>query len=302
MHKKSSEMDEVLSVIGEAGQGAGARHELLALIGECLPRGSSRSFAYMIHYYGLSGAPGMTLEAIGSTIAGGLTRERVRQIIDGALGALLKAEGSEGPYARARQRFEHLLEASGKKFLAMSSLLADSYFEGFGSEPKGIIAFLNDAGIRQVVYRGAHYIYPKSLARQEAIALVQAENKRARRSATVEKMKTMAKTVTYVPQDARAKLLEEAAAREMPLNRLYERILEVFISKPPCSTSKEFEKTQSWRARKGKAEWSQVGIYIDREIFEQVREAAAAVRPEPISNMSYISQAFVCFAQGKVEV
>lgn len=302
MHKKNSEMDEVLSVIGEAGQGAGARHELLALIGECLPRGSSRSFAYMIHYYGLSGAPGMTLEAIGSTIAGGLTRERVRQIIDGALGALLKAEGSEGPYARARQRFEHLLEASGKKFLAMSSLLADSYFEGFGSEPKGIIAFLNDAGIRQVVYRGAHYIYPKSLARQEAIALVQAENKRARRSATVEKMKTMAKTVTYVPQDARAKLLEEAAAREMPLNRLYERILEVFISKPPCSTSKEFEKTQSWRARKGKAEWSQVGIYIDREIFEQVREAAAAVRPEPISNMSYISQAFVCFAQGKVEV
>lgn len=298
----TSEMDEVLSVIGGSAGSAGLRQELLALIGSCLRHGNPRSYSYMIHYYGLSGAPGMTLEAIGATIAGGLTRERVRQIIDGALASLLKAEGSDGPYKKTRERFSAMLEASGRNFLAMESLSDDGYFQGFGEDPKGLIAFLNDAGIRQVVYRGVHYIYPKSLGRQEAIELVQVENKRARRAATMEKMETMAKTVTYVPQEARAKLLEEAAARDMPLNRLYERILEVFISKPPCSTSKEFEKTQSWRARKGKAEWSQVGIYIDKGIFEKVRDAAAAVRPEPISNMSYISQAFVCFAQGKVDV
>jgi hypothetical protein len=304
MNKNKSEMDEVLSVIGREGVDArGLKAQLLGLIGGSLAPNNARGFKFMIHYYGLAGEPGMTLEAIGSSVAGGLTRERVRQIIDGALGVLLKAESvAGGPYANAKALFDERLALENQTFLRLSLFVQAQEVTGFGIDPKGLIAFLNDAGIRQVVYRGAHYIYPKHLNRRKAIEFVQAENKKDRRAKTVEKMDKMAKTVTYVPQETRDALLEEAKKRSMPLNRLYEKILTSFMLHPPCKSSEEFEKTQSWRARKGKAEWSQVGIYIDKSVFDQVREAAAAIRPESISNMSYICQAFVCFAKGSLKI
>jgi hypothetical protein len=258
----------------------------------------------MIHYYGLSGAPGLTLEAIGLDIAGGLTRERVRQIIDSALNVLIRAEASSSitPYKKTKAQFDDLLGQSGQRFLRLTDFVEQEYFAGFGEDPKGLIAFLNDAGIRQVVYRGAHYIYPKHIDRRVAIEFVQAENKKTRRAKTVEKMGKMAKTVTYVPQETREFLLKDAERRNVALNRLYEQILLKFIEKPVCKSSDEFEKTQSWRARKGKAEWSQVGIYIDKVVFDKVKNAAAKVKTEPVSNMAYICQAFVCFAKGQVVV
>jgi hypothetical protein len=118
----------------------------------------------------------------------------------------------------------------------------------------------------------------------------------------MDKMAKMAKTVTYVPIDTREFLLADAKRRDIPLNRLYEKVLTQFIGKNPCKSSEDFEKTQSWRARKGKAEWSQVGIYIEKDVFDQVKVAAAKVKPEPISNMSYICQAFVCFSRGQVKI
>ena len=301
MNKNKSEMDEVKSVIGRVGpKASGLKAQLLRLIEASLAANNARGFKFMIHYYGLGGEPGMTLEAIGSGVAGGLTRERVRQIIDGALGVLLKAEGEAGPYATAKSLFEGMLDGGERKFLRLSAFVQTEGVQGFGEDPKGLIAFLNDAGIRQVVYRGAHYIYPKHLNRRKAIECVQAENKKQRRAKTVEKMDTMAKTVTYVPQETREALLAEAKKRGVPLNRLYEKILTAFMESEPCKSSEDFEKTQSWRARKGKAEWSQVGIYIDKRVFDRVREAAGAIRPDSISNMSYICQAFVCFAKGSL--
>lgn len=306
MKKNKSEMDEVMAIINSRDGRDGVRSELLDLIKSSLSNNNARGFKYMMHYYGLNGEPGMTLESIGKNVAGGLTRERVRQIIDGALGVLLKAEVGAGqalvPYRDTRQRFEALLAGSEQQFLPLSSFMEIDYFASFGADPKGFIAFLNDAGIRQVVYRGAHYIYPKKLDRREAIELVQVENKKTRRAKTVEKMDKMAKTVTYVPGEVREFLLNESKRRAVPLNRLYEKILAQFIAKSPCKLSEDFEKTQSWRARKGKAEWSQVGIYIDKAIFDQVKAAAVKVKPDPISNMSYICQAFVCFSKGKVKV
>lgn len=305
MKKNRSEMDEVLAVIdGPSVSVANLRSDLLSLIKLSLANNNARGFKYMIHYYGLSGAPGLTLEAIGLDVAGGLTRERVRQIIDGALNVLIRAESSSSisPYKKTKAQFDELLAQSGQRFLRLVDFVEQAYFTGFGEDPKGLIAFLNDAGIRQVVYRGAHYIYPKHIDRREAIEFVQVENKKTRRAKTVEKMGKMAKTVTYVPQDTREFLLKEAERRDVALNRLYEQILLKFIEKPACKSSAEFEKTQSWRARKGKAEWSQVGIYIDKAVFDKVKVAAAKVKPEPISNMSYICQAFVCFAKGQIVV
>lgn len=305
MKNNKSEMDDVLAIVAASGAG-GVKKELLASIKTSLATNNARGFKYMMHYYGLAGAPGLTLEAIGKDVAGGLTRERVRQIIDSALGVLLKAEGAPEaelrPYLETKERFDSLLAASGQQFLRLSNFIDEAHFSGFGVDLKGFIAFLNDASIRQVVYRDAHYIYPKTLDRRDAIELVQVENKKTRRAKTVEKMGKMAKTVTYVPLDAREHLLSESKHREMPLNRLYEKILKQFMAKNPCKISEDFEKTQSWRARKGKAEWSQVGIYIDKDVFDQVKAAAARVKPEPISNMSFICQAFVCFAKGQVKV
>lgn len=306
MKKNKSEMDEVLAVVNAKSEINGARQDLLELIKENLAANNARGFKYMMHYYGLTGEPGMTLEAIGKEVAGGLTRERVRQIIDGALSVLLKAEAFASairrPYHETKRRFDEMLADSGHRFLRLSTLMDEAHFHHFGADPKGFIAFLNDAGIRQVVYRGAHYIYPNSIERRDAIELVQVENKKTRRARTLAKMGKMAKTVTYVPQDAREHLLMESKRREVPLNRLYEKILIQFMGKSPCKNSEDFEKTQSWRARKGKAEWSQVGIYIDKDVFEQVKAAAALIKPEPISNMSFICQAFVCFAKGQVKV
>lgn len=298
-------MDEVLAVSARNESAHGLFGQLLALIKSSLAGNNARGFKYMMHYYGLGGEVGLTLEAIGTDVAQGLTRERVRQIIDSALSVLLRAEAGSAaqcPYRDTKARFDALLAGSGKSFLRLSEFMAQDYFKGFGSDPKGFIAFLNDAGIRQVVYRGAHYIYPKTLDRREAIEFVQLENKKSRRAKTMDKMSRMAKTVTYVPLETREFLLMDAKRRAVPLNRLYEKVLAQFIAKTPGKCSEDFERTQSWRARKGKAEWSQVGIYIDKDVFDQVKAAAAKVQPEPISNMSYICQAFVCFSKGQVKI
>ena len=299
-------MDEVLLVIAEKGKVGTLRFDLLTLIGSCLTNNNSRGFKYMMHYYGLNGSAGLTLEAIGTEIAGGLTRERVRQIIDGALNVLIRAENGlnavSQPYKNAHKLFDEMLLSTEQKFLRLSEFVEKNYMDGFGVDPKGLIAFLNDAGIKQVVYRGSHYIYPKTIDRRDAIELVQVENKKCRRAKTVNKMGQMAKTVTYVPQETREFLLKESKLRDIPLNRLYEKILTSFITKSPCKNSEDYEKTQSWRARKGKAEWSQVGIYIEKQIFDEVKVAAAKVKPEQVSNMSYICQAFVCFSKGLIKL
>lgn len=284
------------STHAEAG---GLQGDLSRIMRAALSESNARGLRYMISYYGLGGEPGLTLEAIGEGIAGGLTRERVRQIIDGALSQLkrLESAAAQRPYATTLEKFNAMIAAKQAQFLRLSEFTADDYFSTFKGNAKGLIAFLNDTGIRQVVYRGAHYIYPASMDRKNAICNIQAENKKSRRAKTVEKMECMAKTVTYVPKATRESLLGYARANDMALNRLYEKILADFMEEKPCRESMDFAKTQSWRARQGKAEWSQVGIYISKNVFEQVRGQAASLKPEPVSNMSYICQAFVWFAQ-----
>lgn len=276
------------------------RSDLVEAMRSCLSESNARSFNYMIAYYGLASGTGMTLESIGTKIADGLTRERVRQIIDTGLHPLLKQETQPDfphkPYKEAAKKFEEILQGQSGDFIRMEDYLKNKYLEPFAENKKGLIAFLNDAGIRQVVYRGERYLYADRLSRRQAIESIQAENKKTRRSKTLEKMDQMAKTVTYVPVETREFLLEHANKEGLALNRLYEKILHDFMSEEPCKHAQEFPKTQSWRARQGKAEWNQVGIYIDRMVFERVKDRAGKVVPNGVSNMSYICQAFVWFA------
>lgn len=305
MRKSKSDWDAVKEGVSKKEAAGGLLADLLVAIDGGLTENNARSFRYMMAYYGLNGQPGQTLEAIGGGVAGGLTRERVRQIIDGALGLLLKQEAAGHkmrPYEKSKEIFNEKIAADGRQFLRLSEFVKDEYFATFKENSKGLIAFLNDAGIRQVVYRGAHYIYPEGVDRRDAIEHIQSENKKIRRAKTLAKMDGMAKTVTYVPTETREFLLETAEKSGQPLNRLYEKILVAFMKEMPYKSSVDFEKTQSWRARKGKAEWSQVGIYIDKKIFDQVKEMAAKVRPEPVSNMSYICQAFVAYRKGGLKV
>lgn len=302
MKKSKTDLEAAQAVLAASASPASLKGELATALQLALNENNARGFHYMIAYYGLGDNKGMTLEAIGEKVAGGLTRERVRQIIDGALAILLKQEAcdvAQKPYERARERFEGMLAERSGHFLRLSDFVTDAYFQSFSDNPKGLIAFLNDAGVRQVVYRGAHYIYPDRLDRREAIERIQGENKKERRGRTLAKMGQMAKTVTYVPTETREFLLGQAKGSGVALNRLYEKILRDFMEQAPYKGSADFAKTQSWRARQGKAEWSQVGIYIEKEVFDQVKERAGRVKPEAVSNMSYICQAFVWFSKQK---
>lgn len=302
MRKSSADLTAVQGFLkGEKPGGpVSLRNDLIEAMRACLSESNARSFNYMIAYYGLQSGQGMTLESIGTSIAGGLTRERVRQIIDAGLHPLLKQEEQADfphkPYKEAAKKFEEILRGQPGDFIRVEDYVKDKYVAPFAQNRKGLIAFLNDAGIRQVVYRGESYLYADRLTRRQAIESIQAENKKARRSKTLEKMDQMAKTVTYVPIETREFLLDHADENGVALNRLYEKILQDFMSREPFKSAHEFPKTQSWRARQGKAEWNQVGIYIDRMIFDEVKERAGKVAPNGVSNMSYICQAFVWFA------
>ena len=126
---------------------------------------------------------------------------------------------------------------------------------------------------------------------------IQKENKVLRREKTLEKMALKAKTVTYVPNEVRQHLLDYAHKSKCNLNPLYESILNDFMTqKPYLSEEYLFSRTKSWKARKGKAQWQQIGIYIERSIFDEIKEDVKKIKKDlrkSVSLMSFICQAFV---------
>lgn len=305
MKKSKIDFDASVGILQkhiESAQG-GVSKDLCILMKKILNEGNARGIRYMLAYYGLDGSVGSTLESIGEQMAGGLTRERVRQIIDTVLGYLKHLEvGAQClPYKNTVTKFYNLINNSGASFIKLKELESDDYFRNFSSDAKGFIAFLNDAGIKQVVYRGENYIYSEKLSRKEAISLIQDGNKRLRREKTLKKIDLMSKTVTYVPTATRNMLLAYSKEKDIALNRLYENILLSFIKKQPYKCCKDFEKTQSWKARQGKAQWSQVGIYISRDVFDSVKKQVELLDNE-VSNMAFISQAFVWFSNNSNEL
>lgn len=258
-----------------------------------------RELHFLTSYYGLQ-SKALTLEAIGNSQENPLTRERVRQIIDSATGPL-KVGDESNPYNKVKVIFNEIL--GEKSFLRAEDLLAHTYFIKFSKNIKGLIAFLNDCDIRQIAYRKNYYFYLSTLKRKSIVSQIQKENKSLRRLQTEDKMSQKSKTVTYVPNEVRDFLLKYSEKHHVNLNPLYEKILLEFILRKPFeSPDFTFARTKSWKARKGKAQWQQIGIYIDKSVFYTVKEQVRIIKKDlnkNVSLMSFICQAFVWFYESQ---
>ena len=282
--------------------GKDARKDLLEAFAFSLGKDSARTSECVFMYYGMNGKPAMTLEMIGAAMEPQLTRERIRQIIDAGVMAVKAMEEATKkscrPFATAKEVFSSLMEDGGVEFVQMKDFLAHPYFKSMGSDMRGLTAFASDVGIKQVVYRGGQYLYPADADRKGVIKAVQSANKKERRGRTEAKSSGMSKTVTYVPAEIKDALKENADKRGCPLNRMYEEILTKF-GRVPSKSPADFEKTRSWKARKGLSEWVQVGIYIEKEVFERARKESEKLG---VSLMSYICRAFSWFAENPSKV
>lgn len=258
-----------------------------------------RELHFLTSYYGLQGKA-LTLEAIGNCQESPLTRERVRQIIDSATKPLKEGDESN-PYKKSVVIFKEIL--GDKSFLREDELFTHEYFSKFKKNIKGLIAFFNDCNIRQIAYRRKYYFYSNFLKRKSIITQIQKENKSLRRQKTEEKMLEKSKTVTYVPNEVRDYLLKYSEKYHVNLNPLYEKILLEFINRKPFENPDfVFSKTKSWKARKGKAQWQQIGIYIDKSIFTNVRDTVKDIKKDlnkNVSLMSFICQSFVWFHENQ---
>lgn len=54
-------------------------------------------------------------------------------------------------------------------FLRAEDLLTHVYFSKFKKNIKGLIAFLNDCGVRQIAYRKNYYFYLDTLKRKSVV-------------------------------------------------------------------------------------------------------------------------------------
>ncbi len=256
----------------------------------------SRELYFVGLYYGLV-SDAMTLENIGKSQSQPLTRERVRQIIDAVLNKIKNQplKGYESPFDKSKEIFNLILEKNS--FIRLEELIKNEFFSSFKKNVKGLIAFLNDCGVRQIAYRKKYYFYPETLVRKDIVQLIQKENKTLRREKTLENMTQKSKTVTYVPDEVRSHLLKYAETNKIHLNPLYEKILTSYIqAKPFESADYVFSRTKSWKARKGKAQWQQIGIYIDKSIFSLIKSNVINIKKDlkkNVSLMSFICQAFV---------
>jgi hypothetical protein len=256
----------------------------------------SRELYFVGLYYGLV-AEAMTLENIGKAQPQQLTRERVRQIIDSVLNKVKEhpIKGYTDPFIKTQEMFAIVLAKNS--FIRIEDLLKNDYFAPFKKNVKGLISFLNDCGIRQIAYRKKYYFYPETYVRKDIVQSIQKENKTLRREKTIENMTHKAKTVTYVPDEVRTHLLNYSQKHKLNLNPLYETILTKYMEKKPYEAADYvFSRTKSWKARKGKAKWQQIGIYIDKDIFSLIKTNVASIKKDlkkNVSLMSFICQAFV---------
>lgn len=279
-------------------------------ISEIYSESIARDIYFLCLYYGLikhpSSKEALTLEAIGNTQETPLSRERVRQIVDNTMNKLKKFFVEENsldknflePYKFTNRYFQQTIATQDTLFLRIEELVVNDFFKEFNNNYKGLIAFCNDCKIKQIAYRKKYYLYPKEVARNEITNIIQQSNKLVRRGETIDKMNQKAKTVTYVPVEVSDFLHHFAETNNYNLNPLYEKILISFIQKKPYVTDKSFSfsKTQSWKARMGKAEWQQIGIYIQKDVFNKVQEATKEAQfymLRKVSVMSFICQAFI---------
>jgi hypothetical protein len=252
----------------------------------------ARSIYFLMKYYGLLG-PGLTLEEIGQQEKKPLTRERVRQLLEEMIKVLRAKEKETGhrgpnPFEMVKGWYTQQIQLTGATFASLKELMDTPLTLGFEDE-KGVCAFLKDADIKQAIYRNQKYLYVSVEKRKGIIQEIQSFNKKERKAKTEKRAQEMAKTVTYVPYEVKQAIVREQERVGEPLNRMYENILSVFAQKSPWKKHPMFfEKTKSWRFRKDKTDWVQIGLYIKRESYDQAKACSKAAG---VSLMSYICRA-----------
>lgn len=241
-----------------------------------------------------------TLEQIGQEY--GLTRERIRQIIFKGAATICNNSNNtnnlnpinsiNNPYIKVKQVFHE--ELKDKNFIPLKQIFNNSFFSDFKDNIKGLLSIFDHAEIKQVMYRNEYYLHVKELSNNKIIKVIQNENKEVRHKKTLEHAQTMAKTVTYVPEYIRNNLIKIADEKDQKLNNLYRNILNTFIEqKPYLNNITFFSKKESWRIPKMKKAWVQVGLYIDRELFERCETLANSSNT---SVMNFIGCAFAWYS------
>lgn len=267
-----------------------------------------REYYFIDLYYGLNNKH-HTLEEIGQIDDKKVSRERVRQIIN-QFNAKIKLQESllklniNNPFEKTYNIFFEILKIKENKnepFVSELELFKNEYFQNAKNNIKGIISFLNDCGIRQISYRKKYYFYLETNNREQIINLIQKINKENRKIKTLQKMENKCKTVTYVPFDTRDNLTKISIKEKINLNNLYEKILKNFLNnKKYHEKNYNFSKTQSWKARQGKAQWTQIGIYIDKNIISEIKKELDFLELEyakKVSLMSFIAESFMDYTK-----
>jgi len=272
----------------------------------------STAFNLMRQYYN-----GKTLESIGANKELGLTRERVRQIINYGvqnirqsekkvkLNDLKSIDSSPSPYARVYSYFLLFLKEEKRQFVSLDLFLNNDYFKSLKSHKRGLISLLNDVGIRQILYRNQYYLYQKSdnYTKEELIKEIQGFNREQRHERTLKKMMQMSKTVTWIPNAVRQSLSRISEKLKVKLGGIYELAIEEFkkanlydLQNGKNSRSQVcdyFDVLMKDYNNNGTATETQVGVYISREVANIARTEADLCG---ISFMSFLRAAFVWFS------
>lgn len=255
---------------------------------------TSRGIDMMVSHYGLDDGIGKTLEEIGMRENPPLTRERARQLICEVLKEIDVVEKSAGyigpkPFSEVRAWFKQNQVSSDLKFVKTKSLMRKKEVKGFINNENGLLSFLNDNGIRQITYRNTRYLYNKNDSRLNITQHIQSYRKRVRKENTDNKKNLMVKTVTYVPKEVKEDIDTTNKKLNISLNKMYENILLHFIEDEPWLGHEYFfERTESWKSRRGVSEWKQVGLYIHKDIYIRIKTTSKKI---DVSVMAFIFRA-----------
>lgn len=268
---------------------------IIKLLQKSLTEGNSKGVIFVLQYYGLLDENGKTLDEIGKSADKELTRERVRQLIKDVTINMQDAEKyaheSEKAFSKAKAWYSRQ-RSNGKDYVCVDeNIFNDSALNGFKKgDVKGLAAFLVGVDVHTIMNPSGVYFYNGLENRLDIEHKIKCDKKIARRSLTEEKASKMKKTVTYVPPAIRSDLLGMSKLTNIQLNRLYELILNEFKkSKPWSGHPGYFEKTKSWKARKGGSDWVQIGLLITKDDFDMARGKAESLG---CSLMAYIAAAF----------
>lgn len=257
-----------------------------------------RPLQYLDMYYGISDGVPKTLEKCGSLSSPPLTRERVRQLLNKAKNGFEKF--GETPYKRIHDEFMAVLK--DKKYIKYQDLIKQDFFK-IKNNDAIYLSLLQDAGVQYIRKNGELLLFPEKYS-PKLIGVLESEARRQiKLEATKRRQALRVKTVTYVDKYTVEKFHQISNDENVTLNSLYHKSLGAFLEKGIYKDKNfNFPKTKAWKSRMGLEKEVQVGIYLIKDLYEEVKAAtgeASKIRGRKVSLMSFISNAFAWYARTK---